>query len=65
MCYYRDSLIRQIRQFTLFTLALLQDLTVKNVPKDILEIQKMDASVQVWSKTFLLSFNPLNPEIKI
>ena len=65
MYYYRDSLIRQIRQFTLFTLALLQDPTVKNVLKDILEIQKMDASVQVWSETFLLSFNPLNPEIKI
>ena len=52
MYYYRDSLIRQIRQFTLFTLALLQDPTVKNVLKDILEIQKMDASVQVWTKTF-------------
>ena len=54
MCYYRDSLIRQIRQFTLFIviLALLQDPTVKNVPKDILEIQKMDANVQVWSETF-------------
>ena len=58
-CVIIGTLIRQIRQFTLFTLALLQDLTVKNVPKDILEIQKMDASVQVWSKTFWLSFNLL------